>query len=84
MSIKNDKLVVKEQQLFLTTKELAYRWQVVALTLERWRREGSGPQFFRKGRSVFYKIEEIHKYEESEKFKKNMDLKWKKTRKIHE
>jgi hypothetical protein len=82
MSVKNDQPVIKEHQLFLTTKELAYRWQVVGLTVERWRREGSGPQFFNKGRSVFYTIEEIHKYEESEKFKKN--LAWKKSRKIHE
>jgi hypothetical protein len=34
--------------------------------------------------SVFYNIEEIQKYEESEKFKRNMSLKWRKSRKIHE
>jgi len=84
MSVNTENLNVKKQQELLTTKELAYRWQVVALTLERWRREGSGPQFIRKGRSVLYNIEEIQKYEESEKFKRNMSLKWKKSRKIHE
>ncbi len=74
------KLTIKHlEQPSITTKELAYRWKLTVLTLERWRREGKGPQFSRKGRSVFYNMEDIKNYEESSDFKNIMDLKWKKS-----
>ena len=83
MPINIENLTAKElRESFITTKELAYKWNLTVLTLERWRREGTGPQYSNRGRSVFYNIEEIQKYENSEIFKEIMNLKWKKSKKL--
>ena len=50
----------------LTEKELAKRWNMTARTLQMWRRKGIGPAFIRIGeRSVFYRLEDVERYEAS-------------------
>lgn len=50
----------------LTEKELAKRWNMTPRTLQMWRRKGIGPAFIRIGeRSVFYRLEDVERYEAS-------------------
>jgi phage terminase Nu1 subunit (DNA packaging protein) len=39
---------------WVTTNELAELWSVHSRTLQRWRKAGTGPPWFRAGRRVFY------------------------------
>ena len=85
MSINIENLTAKElRESFIKTKELAYKWDLTVLTLKRWRWEGTGSRFSKKGRGVFYNIEEIQKYENSEILKEIRDLKWKKSKTIED
>ena len=49
--------------LFLTQKDLAKRWNISHQTLERWRWWGKGPQYFKFGNKVRYKLPDIEAYE---------------------
>ncbi|MBP9674326.1 MAG: helix-turn-helix domain-containing protein [Bacteriovoracaceae bacterium] len=48
----------------MTPEELADRWGVSLLTLDRLRWSGKGPAFFRPGRVVKYRVQDIEAYEE--------------------
>lgn len=48
---------------FLTTDELAKRWDVDRKTLARWRRKSDGPRFIKLGRRIVYTYEDIKDYE---------------------
>jgi len=48
---------------WLTTREVAERWQMSARTLERWRVKGTGPGWVMLGRRVRYTSEAIVAYE---------------------
>jgi excisionase family DNA binding protein len=50
---------------FLTTKELAKRWNMSHRTLEQWRCQGKGLPFFKTGRKVNYRIQDIEAYEKA-------------------
>ena len=54
----------------LTAKELSQRWHLSPCTLERWRREGLGPQFLKVGQRILYRISDVEAYEK----KRNMTL----------
>lgn len=56
------------KSLFVTDKELAERWILTVGTLDRWRRKGKGPQYFKTESGIFYKIEDIESFEESRTF----------------
>jgi len=45
---------------FITTKEAADILCKTIGTLERWRRDRKGPNFYKHGRSVYYKKSDIH------------------------
>ncbi len=49
--------------LFLTQKDVAKRWNISHQTLERWRWWGKGPQYFKFGNKVRYKLSDIEVYE---------------------
>ena len=51
------------EKTYLTTKELAFRWNMSEITLIQWRWNGCGPLFHKMGRKVNYKLEEIEAYE---------------------
>lgn len=49
----------------LTQHDVAFRWNMSARTLERWRWEGIGPAHLKIGRCVRYRLEDIEEYEQS-------------------
>lgn len=55
---------MKRQPSFLTTPELADRWQLHPNTLENWRSQGKGPPFVKiTHKGVRYRLKEIQAYE---------------------
>ena len=53
---------------FLTTQELAARRRVSIRTVERWRSDGSGPPFQRRGQLVLYPIDKVQAWEQAGEF----------------
>ena len=47
----------------LTEEDLACRWKAEVETIRQWRWNGKGPPFFKQGRQVFYRPEDIRNYE---------------------
>jgi hypothetical protein len=43
--------------------ELSRRWRLSPRTLERWRFQGTGPQYFKVGGRVVYRLEDVEAYE---------------------
>ena len=48
-----------------TEAELAERWGISTRTLQRWRRDGRGPDFLRIGRRVIYPLADIAAFEDA-------------------
>jgi len=46
----------------VTTDELAYLWSFHPRTLQRWRKAGTGPPWFRVGRRVYYDHAQLAQY----------------------
>lgn len=61
------------EKLFLSTKELAIRWNVSRVTLRRWRSQNIGPKFSKIGCHASYKVEDIEEFEKSRECKGNID-----------
>ena len=59
------------EQNHLTAKALSERWSISMYTLERWRRNGIGPQFLKVGQRVLYRVCDIEAYEQQRSFVKN-------------
>ena len=51
--------------VLLNQKQLAARWSISEVTLERWRSEGIGPKFLKLCGRVLYLQVDIEAYEES-------------------
>jgi hypothetical protein len=49
---------------FITANDLAARWNMPPSTLSQWRWNGRGPEYFKIGRHILYKIEHIECFEE--------------------
>lgn len=49
---------------FLSTNELAERWNLRYGTLSRWRQYGTGPAFLKFGKVVRYRLEDVIEYEQ--------------------
>ena len=43
--------------------ELSRRWRLSPRTLERWRFQGTGPQYLKVGGRVVYRLEDVEAYE---------------------
>ena len=54
-----------EGRLGRTEAELAERWGISTRTLQRWRRDGRGPDFLRIGRRVIYPLADIAAFEDA-------------------
>lgn len=58
--------MVTTEQAYLTTADLAQRWQISANTLRNWRFKGVGPAYFKpsgdRGKAL-YKLEDIKAWE---------------------
>jgi len=52
------------QNPIISPEELAARWGVMTITLDRWRWTGKGPRFFKVGRNIKYRVQDIEAYEE--------------------
>lgn len=50
---------------FLTTRELAERWNLEPDTLKKWRVRGQGPLYHKVGRRINYGLEEIEEFEKN-------------------
>lgn len=54
---------------YLSTEELAKKWDMASATLKNWRYHGKGPKYYKLGAyrsaEVLYKKSDIRKYEES-------------------
>lgn len=48
---------------FLTTRELANRWNLKYKTVSNWRCTGYGPKYHRMGTRINYRLEDIEKFE---------------------
>ena len=57
----------KDYSNFMTTVELAARWKKSPRTLENWRVQGIGPNFYKIGAAVLYKVNEIEELESAVK-----------------
>ncbi|MES2846557.1 MAG: helix-turn-helix domain-containing protein [Pseudomonadota bacterium] len=57
----------------LTTRNLATRWGKSVRTLQRWRALGYGPAWFNAGRSTFYRIEDVLRFERREQIGVEVD-----------
>jgi hypothetical protein len=55
-------LLIEVDQV-LTPVELARRLGVHIQTTQYWRDNGRGPKFFKLGRYVFYRLEDVEKWE---------------------
>lgn len=55
------------QSSFLTAEALAARWNMPPSTLSQWRWNGRGPHYFKIGRHVLYKLEDIEAFEEGKR-----------------
>jgi len=53
-------------KVYLTTEELAKRWNISANTLRSWRFKGEGPPYFKPGGEkgkTLYRIEDVEAFE---------------------
>lgn len=48
---------------FLMERELAERWNKTKRTLQRLRKDGTGPAYHRIGGSILYKIDDVEAFE---------------------
>lgn len=47
----------------LTVQDLTKRWEVTPKTLQNWRWNGKGPEYFKVGRTIKYRLEDIESFE---------------------
>ncbi len=52
-----------ESPRHLSQSEVANRFGMCTGTLERWRREGTGPRFLKLQSKVMYRLEDVESYE---------------------
>ena len=52
---------------FLTTRELANRWNLKYKTVSNWRCTGYGPKYHRMGTRINYRLEDVERYELSKR-----------------
>ena len=49
----------------IAERHLARRWNKSVRTLQRWRRQNTGPAYLQIGGSVFYTMADIHAFEQA-------------------
>lgn len=62
------------EQVWLTTRDLAKRWQMAEITIRHWRLKGIGPAFAKLGDAqnspIRYRLVDIEQYEASSSMSK--------------
>jgi hypothetical protein len=56
----------QDDEVHLTTKEVAKRLRLNVVTLANWRVQGKGPMFIKAGRRVLYPIDQLQVWERSQ------------------
>lgn len=51
------------QDEFLTTSQLAKRWNLAYKTVSNWRCTGYGPEYHQMGSRINYRLEDVEKFE---------------------
>ena len=67
--------VMMKEDFVLTTKEAARLLKVSTKTLERMRVEGTGPAFYKAGRAVRYRMQDLLAWLEAHKFVSTAEFK---------
>lgn len=57
-----------KKEEYLNTQQLAEKMKTSQRTLERWRMEGQGPEYYKLGRKVIYKSDDVIAYLEANKY----------------
>lgn len=57
------KAAAEETNQIFTPEELAKRYDTTTMNLANLRYRGTGPRFFKLGRRVYYRAEDVHAYE---------------------
>ncbi len=65
------------EEKFLTPREVSDRYgdQVSVRTLSNWRWSGTGPEFFKIGGRILYRLSDLERWEESRKCSSTFDEK---------
>jgi hypothetical protein len=58
--------VQQDDEVHLTTKEVAKRLRLNVVTLANWRVQGKGPMFIKAGRRVLYPIDQLQVWEKGQ------------------
>lgn len=58
----------------LSEEELAARWKILPITLSHWRWSGRGPRFVKIGRHIFYRPEDVERFEEQKAKKSTTEM----------
>lgn len=54
-------------QINLTARELASRWDLPQRTLGQWRWRGKGPVFIKLGRHISYSVKDVESFEQEQR-----------------
>lgn len=55
--------VITEKTKFISAKELCIRWGFHIQTVANMRRDGTGPEYIKFGRTVLYPIDKVEEFE---------------------
>ena len=69
------------KKIFITIKELAVRWGMSPITLRQWKCQKKGPEAFKIGGRISYKLEDIEAFEESRRCKRKDNNKYRNKKK---
>jgi hypothetical protein len=64
-----------DDDIRLTPRALARRWKITSHTLSQWRWNGCGPKFFKVGRRISYKLQDIKAFEEERSYENTSQIK---------
>lgn len=61
------------EEKFLTTRQLANRWNLTYKTVSNWRCSGYGPEYHQMGNRINYRLEDVEKFEMSKRRRSTSD-----------
>lgn len=65
MGVEQQQQSPSDPHAIIPERVAATRWMKSLRTLQRWRAEGYGPAYLRIGGAIFYRLSDIHAFEES-------------------
>ena len=55
-------MLIKASNEYITKEEVSMRFSIPKRTLDEWRRKGTGPSYYEKGKLLLYRVDDIIKY----------------------